>query len=95
MQGKRQLERPNSIAEHRPRDGLHEERIRHMRQGCGELAHLRVFPLATREIAHQVRQETQQQDQHDERYREVLHRDIRIVANEEPCGRHTEDELHY
>ena len=40
-----------------------------------------------------MRQETEQEHQDDERYREVLHRYSRMVANEEPCGRNTEDEF--
>ena len=84
---------PDDIAEHGPCDGLHEERIGHMRERKGELAHLGVVPFAAREVAHEVRQETEQEHQGDERYREILHRDSRVIADEEPCGRNAEDEF--
>ena len=84
---------PDDIAQHRPCDGLHEERIGHMRERKGELAHLGVVPLVTRKIAHEVRQETEQKHQDDERYGEILHGDSRMVANKEPCGRNAEDEF--
>ena len=85
---------PDDIAEHGPYDGLHKERIRHMRERKGELAHLGVVPLVAREVAHEVRQETEQKHQDDERYREILHGDSRMVADEEPCGRNAEDEFY-
>ena len=66
-----------------------------MRQSCRKLLHLGVLPLTTREITHKVRQETQQQDQHNKCNREILHRDIRIITDEKPCSRHTEDKFHY
>ena len=47
-----------------------------------------------REIAHEVRQETEQEHQDDEGYGEILHRDSRMVADEEPCGRNAEDEFY-
>ena len=87
------MECPDDISEHRPCDGLHEERIGHMRERKGELAHLGVVPLVARKIAHEVRQETEQEHQDDERYSEILHRDSRMVADEEPCGRNAEDEF--
>ena len=87
------MECPDDIAEHGPCDGLHEERIGHMRERKGELAHLGVVPLVAREIAHEVRQETEQKHQDDERYREILHRYSRMVADEKPCGRNAEDEF--
>ena len=93
MEREGELECPDDIAEHGPCDGLHEERIGHMRERKGELAHLGVVPLVAREIAHEVRQEAEQEHQDDERYSEILHRDSRMVANEEPCGRNTEDEF--
>lgn len=40
-----------------------------------------------------MRQETEQEHQGDERYCEILHRDSRMVANEQPCGRNAEDEF--
>ena len=64
-----------------------------MRERKGELAHLGVVPLVAREIAHEVRQETKQEHQDDERYREILHRNSRVVADKEPCGRNAEDEF--
>lgn len=93
MECEGELECPDDIAEHRPCDGLHEERIGHMRERKGELAHLGVVPLVARKIAHEVRQETEQEHQDDERYREILHRYSRMVADEEPCGRNAEDEF--
>ena len=88
-----ELDRPDDIAEHGPCDGFHEERIGHMRERKGELAHLGVVPLVTRKVAHEVRQETEQEHQDDERYREILHRYSRMVADKEPCGRNAEDEF--
>ena len=41
-----ELNCPDDIAEHGPCDGLHEERIGHMRERKGELAHLGVVPFA-------------------------------------------------
>ena len=64
-----------------------------MRERKGELAHLGVVPLVARKIAHEVRQETEQKNQDDERYREILHWDSRMVADKEPCGRNAEDEF--
>ena len=64
-----------------------------MRERKGELAHLSVVPLVVRKVAHEVRQETEQEHQDDERYSEILHGDSRMVADEEPCGRNTEDEF--
>lgn len=93
MEREGELDCPDDIAEHGPCDGLHEERIGHMRERKGELAHLGVVPLVAREIAHEVRQETEQKNQDDERYGEILHRDSRMVADEEPCGRNAEDEF--
>ena len=93
MEREGELESPDDIAEHRPCDGLHEERIGHMRERKGELAHLGVVPLVARKVAHEVRQETEQEHQDDERYSEILHGDSRMVADEEPCGRNTEDEF--
>ena len=90
-----ELESPDDIAKHGPCDGLHEERIGHMRERKGELAHLGVVPLVAREIAHEVRQKTEQEHQDDERHREILHRDSRMVADEEPCGRNAEDEFNH
>ena len=87
------MECPDDIAEHRPCDGLHEERIGHMRERKGELAHLGVVPLVARKVAHEVRQETEQKHQDDERYREILHRYSRMVADKEPRGRNAEDEF--
>ena len=84
---------PDDIAKHGPCDGFHEERIGHMRERKGELAHLGVVPLVAREIAHEVRQETEQEHQDDERHSEILHRYGRMVANKEPCGRNAEDEF--
>lgn len=60
MKREGELDRPDDIAEHGPCDGLHEERIGHMRERKGELAHLGVVPLVAREVAHEVRQETEQ-----------------------------------
>ena len=88
-----ELECPDDIAKHGPCDGLHEERIGHMRERKGELAHLGVVPLVARKIAHEVRQEAEQEHQDDERYSEILHRYSRMVADEEPCGRNAEDEF--
>ena len=93
MKREGKLECPDDIAEHGPCDGLHEERIGHMRERKGELAHLGVVPLVAREIAHEVRQEAEQEHQDDERYSEILHGDSRMVADKEPCGRNTEDEF--
>ena len=93
MEREGELECPDDIAEHRPCDGLHEERIGHMRERKGELTHLGVVPLVARKVAHEVRQETEQEHQDDERYREILHRDSRMVADKEPCGRNAEDEF--
>ena len=93
MEREGELKCPDDIAEHGPCDGLHEERIGHMRERKGELAHLGVVPFAAREVAHEVRQETEQEHQGDERYREILHRDSRVIADEEPCSRNTEDEF--
>ena len=93
MKREGELECPDDIAEHGPCDGLHEERIGHMRERKGELTHLGVVPLVAREIAHEVRQETEQEHQDDERYREILHRNSRVVADKEPCGRNAEDEF--
>ena len=87
------MECPDDIAKHRPCDGLHEERIGHVRERKGELAHLSVVPLVARKVAHEVRQETEQEHQDDERYREILHRYSRMVADKEPCGRNAEDEF--
>ena len=64
-----------------------------MRERKGELAHLGVVPLVAREIAHEVRQETEQEHQDDERYSKILHRNSRMVADKEPCGRNAEDEF--
>ena len=64
-----------------------------MRERKGELAHLGVVPLVTRKVAHKVRQEAEQEHQDDEGYREILHGDSRMVADEEPCGRNAEDEF--
>ena len=64
-----------------------------MRERKGELAHLGVVPLVARKVAHEVRQETEQEHQDDERYGEILHRDSRMVADKEPCGRNAEDEF--
>ena len=64
-----------------------------MRERKGELAHLGVVPLVARKIAHEVRQETEQEHQDDERYGEILHRDSRMVADKEPCGRNAEDKF--
>ena len=93
MEREGELECPDDIAEHGPCDGLHEERIGHMRERKGELAHLGVVPLVARKVAHEVRQETEQKHQDDERYREILHRYSRMVTHKEPCGRNTEDEF--
>ena len=84
---------PDDITEHGPCDGLHEERIGHMRERKGELAHLGIVPLVARKIAHEVRQETEQEHQDDERHSEILHRYSRMVADKEPCGRNAEDEF--
>ena len=94
MKREGELECPDDIAEHRPCDGLHEERIGHMRERKGELAHLGVVPLVARKIAHEVRQETEQKHQDDERYGEILHWYSRMVADKEPCGRNAEDEFY-
>ena len=51
------------------------------------------MPLVARKIAHEVRQETEQEHQNDEGYGEILHRDCRMVADKEPCGRNAEDEF--
>ena len=40
-----------------------------------------------------MRQETEQEHQDDKRHREILQRYSRVVADEEPCGRNTEDEF--
>ena len=64
-----------------------------MRERKGELAHLGVVPLVARKVAHEVRQETEQEHQDDERYREILHRYSRMVTDEEPCGRNAENEF--
>ena len=88
-----ELKCPDDIAKHRPCDGLHEERIGHMRERKGELAHLGVVPLVARKLAHEVRQEAEQEHQDDERYSEILHRYSRMVADKEPCGRNAEDEF--
>ena len=64
-----------------------------MRERKGELAHLGVVPLVARKVAHEVRQETEQKHQDDERYREILHRYSRMVTHKEPCGRNAEDEF--
>ena len=64
-----------------------------MRERKGELAHLGVVPLVARKVAHEVRQETEQEHQDDERYGKILHRNSRVVADEEPCGRNAEDEF--
>ena len=93
MKREGELDRPDDIAEHRPCDGLHKERIRHMRERKGELAHLGVVPFAAREIAHEVRQETEQKHQDDEGNREILHWNSRMVADKKPCGRNAEDEF--
>ena len=93
MEREGELKCPDDIAEHRPCDGLHEERIGHMRERKGELAHLGVVPLVARKIAHEVRQETEQKHQDNEGYSKILHRDSRMVADEEPCGRNAEDEF--
>ena len=93
MKREGELESPDDIAKHGPCDGFHEERIGHMRERKGELAHLGVVPLVARKIAHEVRQEAEQEHQDDERYREILHWDSRMVADEEPCGRNAEDEF--
>ena len=93
MEREGELECPDDIAKHGPSDGLHEERIGYMRERKGELAHLGVVPLVAREIAHDVRQKTEQEHQDDERYSEILHGDSRMVADKEPCGRNTEDEF--
>ena len=87
------MDGPDDIAKHGPSDGLHEERIGHMRERKGELAHLGVVPLVARKIAHKVRQETEQKHQDDEGYSEILHGDSRMVADKEPCGRNAEDEF--
>ena len=88
-----ELDCPDDIAEHGPCDGFHEERIGHMRERKGKLAHLGVVPLVARKVAHEVRQEAEQKHQDDERYREILHRYSRMVADKEPCGRNAEDEF--
>ena len=93
MEREGELDCPDDIAEHGPCDGLHEERIGHMRERKGELAHLGVVPLVARKVAHEVRQETEQEHQDDERYGKILHRNSRVVADEEPCGRNAEDEF--
>ena len=93
MKREGELDCPDDIAKHGPSDGLHKERIGHMRERKGELAHLGVVPLVAREIAHEVRQETEQEYQDDERYREILHRYSRMVTHKEPCGRNAEDEF--
>lgn len=64
-----------------------------MRERKGELAHLGVVPLVARKVAHEVRQETKQEHQDDERYREILHRYSRMVTYKEPCGRNAKDEF--
>ena len=51
------------------------------------------MPLVAREIAHEVRQKTEQKHQDDEGYSEILHWDSRMVADKEPCGRNAEDEF--
>lgn len=93
MEREGELECPDDIAKHGPCDGLHEERIGHMRERKGELAHLGIVPLVARKVAHKVRQETEQEHQNDERYSEILHWYSRMVADEEPCGRNAEDEF--
>ena len=52
-----------------------------------------VVPLVVRKVAHEVRQETEQEHQDDEGYGEILHRYSRMVADKEPCGRNAEDEF--
>ena len=64
-----------------------------MRESKGELTHLGIVPLVAREVAHEVRQETEQEHQDDEGYGEILHRYSRMVADEEPCGRNAKDEF--
>ena len=64
-----------------------------MRERKGELAHLSVVPLVARKVAHEVRQEAEQEHQDDERYGEILHRDSRMVADKEPCGRNAKDKF--
>ena len=93
MERKGELDCPDDIAKHGPCDGLHEERIGHMRERKGELAHLGVVPLMARKVAHEVRQETEKEHQDDEGYGEILHGDSRMVADEEPCGRNAEDKF--
>lgn len=93
MEREGELDCPDDIAKHRPCDGLHEERIGHMRERKGELAHLGIVPLVARKIAHEVRQEAEQKHQDDERHSEILHRYSRMVAHKEPCGRNAEDEF--
>ena len=93
MKREGELESPDDIAEHRPCDGLHEERIGHMRERKGELAHLGVVPLVARKVAHEVRQEAKQEHQDDECYGEILHRYSRMVTHKKPCGRNAEDEF--
>ena len=41
-----------------------------------------------------MRQETEQKNQDDEGYGEILHWDSRMVADKEPCGRNAEDEFY-
>ena len=93
MEREGELDCPDDIAKHGPCDGLHEERIGHMRERKGELAHLGVVPLVARKVAHEVRQETEQKHQDDERYSEILHWNSRMVTHKEPCGRNAEDEF--
>ena len=93
MEREGELECPDDIAKHGPCDGLHEERIGHMRERKGELAHLGVVPLVARKVAHEVGQEAEQEHQDDERYSEILHRYSRMVTHKEPCGRNAEDQF--
>ena len=94
MEGKGKLECPDDITKHGPCEGFHEERIGHVRKRQRELAHLCVVPFAAGEIAHEVRQETEQEHQDNERYSEILHRNSRMIADKEPCGRNAEDEFY-
>ena len=87
------MECPDDIAKHGPCDSLHEERIGHMRERKGELAHLGVVPLVARKVAHEVRQEAEQEHQGDEGYREILHGDSRMITDKKPCGRNAEDKF--
>ena len=58
VERKGELDCPDDIAKHGPCDGFHEERIGHVRERKGELAHLGVVPLVARKVTHEVRQET-------------------------------------